>query len=202
VLNDAEYQTGVGIRNAHTAEVKRIQADPGLSLAGRRAALARSHQHHQQRITALIAQAEARRGSEAAGCERVLFRGSAATLLADRDARAYVAAQITTPADARRELAAAERSGDESLARAVFAAAFDRIGASDLGDHWASVCDALLGSRPKEAAAAHALLNLRDTDMPTIMERSLLALPRPQEIAGGSLQQYIDAGEAPQDGAA
>jgi hypothetical protein len=200
MLNDDERQAAEAIHASFRAKAQRIADNPGLSVLGRRADLARAAQAARDQLTALRGQADARRAAERARAERVLFAGTPATTLSDRDARAY-ASQIATPADARRELAAAERADDQSLCRAIFATAFDRIGPGDLGNHWAAVADTYLATRPRAAEAAHQLMDLRDSTRTAIVDAAMLRLALPQEIAGGTLEQHVAAGE-PQDGVA
>ncbi|TDC98503.1 hypothetical protein E1292_35285 [Nonomuraea deserti] len=119
-----------------------IRSDRDLSDHGRRKALARAYRETQTVMAALRKGAEQETGRRRDELEKKLFRAAGndgTSTMAYRDALDR-AARFKNAKDAQEDLRRALRHGDDSLARAIFSTALDRI-QNPLDRSWAAVVD-------------------------------------------------------------
>ncbi|MFI7452329.1 hypothetical protein ACIBQX_32880 [Nonomuraea sp. NPDC049714] len=119
-----------------------IRGDRDLSEHGKRKALARAYRETQTAVGALRDGAQQETGRRRAELEKKLFRAAGSdgmSTMAYRDALDR-ASQLKNVQDAQRMMRRAIRHGDDSLARAIFSTALDRVG-NPLERTWASVID-------------------------------------------------------------
>ncbi len=117
------------VQTRYTQDVQDIRADSHLSGEGKRRALAQAYLRTRDKLQQLQKKESEEIARRRRELERSLFglsagRGDAA-MLSLRDAQQRVAS-LKAPAQALTLLAAAERTGDDILARAVAAHAWDR----------------------------------------------------------------------------
>ncbi len=172
----------------YAQDVKDIRADSHLSGEGKRRALAQAYLRTREELQQLQkkeSEAVAKRRRE---LERSLFglsagRGDAA-MLSLRDAQQR-AAGLKAPAQALTLLATAERSGDDILARAVAAHAWDR--------GWTRVLDAYAAERPGVLEKFHELDSLdggQGVDSRLVTEMAF-RLPVPPDLRGAHTEAAL-----------
>ena len=178
------------VMKAHRAAVERIRSDVTLSREGRRRAIARETITARNTLAQLRSASDTRSAQQRRELEFKLFglgtRTSGADVISHRDA-ADRAAECKTPAEARRLLSRAETTGDQQLARAVFAEAWARH--SDMEPGWGELGRAYLERRPDDNAAAAELAALIDGNTADrLSDRLYTQVPMPSEIAGAQLE--------------
>ncbi len=185
------------LRESHEAAASRIRAQPELSDHGRAMLLAKNYLNAKAKMTDLAQSSRADDSDQRTRAARSAFGATglpgdpATAVVSYRDAQDR-AAVLTSSDAAAALLARAERSGDEPLARAIAAHAFDQS-TSNLGrlnPGWDELLDNYSESRP---GAARHVATLRDLSSP-LGVRDLLAhvLPVPEEL-WSTLPSQLDA---------
>ena len=166
-----------------------IDADPNLSVQGKRAARAREQLEAEATHRRLIEAADARHKQATRAAHRRAFGMTSADVLADRDARQF-AAGLTTPGEAAKALAAADLRGDASLARAIAERAWMERGDTDLGGHWSAALDAYAGHDPQRQQDLAELARLDDGGgrAARLSDALYRTLPRPADLQMGSIE--------------
>lgn len=169
------------VQARYAQDVKDIRADTRLSDDGKRRALAQAYLRTREELQRLQDQESEASAKRRRALERSLFglsvgRGDAATLSL-RDAQQRVAT-ARKPAQALELLATAERTGDDILARAVAAHAWDRS--------WTKVLDAYAAERPGVLDLFHELDSLeKQQNVGRRMATGMaFRLPVPSELKG------------------
>jgi hypothetical protein len=174
------------LRARHAA----IDADPGLSIQGKRARKAREQLAAEQVHRQITEASDARHARESRNAYFRAFGMQAAgssDVLADRDARQF-AAKIDKPADALRELASADMRGDVSLSRAIGERAWTMRGPADFGDHWEGVLAAYAASSPDRNRELGALAALDSSKTDRLTESFYRYLGRPDDLKHGDIE--------------
>lgn len=204
MLNEIERGAAAAVRRALSREVEAIRADDRLSADGKRGAIARATLSARADMRTLRQGADAREEQERHEAQYRLFgvgtRGVGTDLLAARDAHDR-AERITSPAEAAQLLDRAERTGDISLGRAVFARVFDMsIGGGELSGQWGTLGAAYLDKHPEAREDADLLAALAS---PSVEDRGrdrlATELMLPDEVRTGQLEAIAadwDSGDA------
>ncbi len=173
------------IRAAYTTAVDKIRARHKAGAIGTPARdhqLAKALRDAQAQLDALQRDEQAQIAARTRQLNRRLFglgeHAAGATVLAHRDALDR-AARLTDPAEAKRLLARAERTGDDLLAQAVAHHAAE--------NRWSDVIDAYLRERPQHVDAYTELVAIkRHQNSPQARFHQTLGyvVPAPSELAG------------------
>jgi hypothetical protein len=190
------------IRESLSRRSDAIRAKTHWSTDAKNGALARAHADAEAKMAELQQTAAGETAADRLAAHRRAFAGPipgvdpGSLVVSNRDA-ADRAERLTSPADAAAMLARAERSGDEPLARAVAAAAFDQVSAiGAIGDPgpWGQVVDDYAARRPGKADAINELAQLSGSSQLNARNLFAFVLPKPPEIAHlqhGQLQTLI-----------
>ena len=150
------------VQSAHGKDIERINADATLSTEGKRVRLEESKEQVANRLQALKAKEMQLVDDEISRLERLLDAKAGTTssdIIAFRDAQDR-AERISDWNEANRILERAERTGDKTLAHAVFRRALD--------SGWTSTTQAFAKANPDLAEAAKDLTTwkrFREPDM-------------------------------------
>ena len=190
MLSPEDRAKATQVMKAHRAAVDRIRDDVTLSREGKRRAMARETITARNTLAQLRSTSDTRGAQQRRDLERKLFgigtRTSGTDVIAHRDA-ADRAAECKTPAEARRLLSRAETTGDQQLARAVFAEAWARH--SDMEPGWGELGRSYLERRPDDNTAAAELAALIDGNgADRLSDRLYTQVSIPPEIAGAQLE--------------
>ena len=200
-------EAATDILNAHERRAAYIRSQTQYTADAKAGMLAKNYNDATSRMDDLKQTATGEDAAQRSNLERKAFGiadlpGDPATAAVSyRDAQDRVAGITGTP-DAHALLARAERSGDEPLARAVAAHAydmrssFDGLDTGDDGSTWTSVLQAYIDQRPDKASAVKTLLDAKDQNIQSQLgEAWTFIVPKPPELAAyGSahLQQLAD----------
>lgn len=182
------------IRQRHDDDNNKVRSRTELTPGAQRALIARNYLAAKSQMSDLqqsagtgVVAARAKAGREAFGVQGI-SGDPASVSISFRDAQDR-ADSLTDPNDAARLLARAEQSGDEPLARAIAARAFEMYDSSFGGGStaWASVVDDFTAARPRAATAVQTLVDLSDGPM-TSRDMFAWVLPRPADL--GTFDDY------------
>ncbi len=174
------------VQTRYTQDVQDIRADRHLSGDGKRRALAQAYLRTRDKLQQLQKKESEVVEKRRRELERSLFglsvgRGDAA-MLSLRDAQQR-AASLKAPAQALTLLATAERTGDDILARAVAAQAWDR--------GWTRVLDAYAAERPGVLEKFHELDSLDGRQSVGRRMATDMAFWRPPELRGAHTEAAL-----------
>jgi hypothetical protein len=201
-------ETADDIRNAHDRRAAYIRSQTQYTADAKAGMLAKNYTDATSQMDDLRRTATGDDAALRTSLERKAFGiadlpGDPATAAVSyRDAQDRVAGITGTP-DAHALLARAQRSGDEPLARAVAAHAYDMRGSFDgiaNGDDtstWTSVLQAYIDERPEKARAVQTLLTAKDQKLQSqVTDAWSFIVAKPPELDRYSqvhLQQLADS---------
>ncbi|MFD0417285.1 hypothetical protein [Streptomyces sp. NPDC127108] len=199
-LDDTSFARISKLVEQYNAKSKKIRDDDNLSHVGKQRALAALYVQHRDQIGDIREKANQaytnRKGYLMGEVFGVHGATNPAEVMAMRDAMDR-AADIDTPAKARRMFQQAHLTGDEYLRRAIAATAFDRRGDSDLGDHWAGLFNDYAQTqddRRQGLVAELDQLHQANGKRARLQENILCNLSKPSELNGWGDIDAVAAG--------
>lgn len=189
-LDDTSFARISKLVEAYNAQIKKIRDNDNLSAVGKQRTLAKLYVDHRDQIDGIREKANAayqdRKGYLMGEIFGVHGATNPAEIMAMRDAMARVS-DITRPDQARTMFQQAHLTGDEYMRRALAAHAFTNRGASDLGDHWASLFNDYTGTQDERRQGLVAeldQLHQADSKRAKFQEQILCGISRPSELNG------------------
>jgi hypothetical protein len=195
------------IRARMESAVERHRADGDLSPAGRRKRIAAAYRTAASQLADLSKRFEDNASATAEQSARSLF-GSASPLdgsaaVSWRDA-ADRCEQLTSPAEAQQLLAAAQRSGDDVLARCVAAKAYEESQRPVTGAAWMPLVEVYAAKRPGVADKLRTLHAARRNEISDLLANAaVMYAPKPPELDGlrdDQVEAMADAPDTPPTG--
>jgi hypothetical protein len=199
-LDDTSFARISKLVEQYSAKTKKIRDNDNLSHTGKQRALAKLYVEHRDQIGSIREKANAayqdRKGYLMGEIFGVHGATNPAEVMAMRDAMARVS-DITRPDQARQMFQQAHLTGDEYMRRAIAAHAFTNRGASDLGDHWASLFNDYTGTQDERRQGLVAeldQLHQADSKRAKFQEQILCGISKPTELDGRGDIDAIAAG--------
>lgn len=199
-LDDVSFSKISKLVEQYNAKSKKVRDDDNLSAVGKQRALAKLYVQHRDEINGIREKANAAYQNRKGYLMGEVFGVHGATnpteVMAMRDAMDR-AADIDTPAKARRMFQQAHLTGDEYLRRAIAATAFERRGDTDLGDHWTSLFNDYAETQDERRQGLVAeldQLHQANGKRARLQENILCNLSRPSELSGWGDIDSVAAG--------